>query len=279
MKINNILTLSALISTTIISCKPPGGDIVISDFESDTYGNWNVEGNAFGSGPSRSAESDTWTVKGYQGERFVNSTGSDDSIGKLISPPFTIDKKYINFLVGGRLEEGKCGINLLVDNNIVKTYPSADHWNAPSMNLEWESWDVSDFRGKQAVIEIVDRLPGYRGIALVDQIYQSNENKVTDLFDLNVRRTVTIDDQYLNVPIKEGTRLQRMSLLLGDQVIGEFQVELAEAAPDYWMFLDAGQWNGKEIEIQIAKIAKDSKGLNSIVVDNTVRGFDSFYTM
>jgi fructan beta-fructosidase len=278
MRINKVLTLWTLISTFIISCEQQGGDIIIADFESDTYDNWNVEGSTFGTGPSRSVESDRLLVKGYQGEGFVNSSGSGDSTGRLISPPFTIDRNYINFLAGGMLEAGECGINLLVDNHIVRTYPGPDDWNAPSMNLEWASWDASDLKGKQAVIEIVDRQPGRRGVALVDQIYQSNKNRVTDLYDLNARRRFPIEDQFLNVPIKEGTRLQRMCIFLGDQMIREFEVELAEAEPDYWMFLDVGKWKGKEVTIQIEKIAKDSKGLNSIFVDNKVRGFDSLYS-
>ena len=271
-----MLLLSALISIIAFACQE--GNILIADFESETYGDWNTEGNAFGASPSRSAESDGLTVTGYQGEGFVNSSGSEDSIGKLISPPFTIDRKYINFLVGGVLEKGKCGINLLVDNDIVRTYPGPDDWKTPSMNLEWESWDASDLQGKQGVIEIVDLLPGVRGIALVDQIYQSDKNKVTDLFDLNARRTFTIEGRYLNVPVKRGARLQRMNIFLGDHLISDFAVELAEAEPDFWMFLDAGKWKGEEVTVQVERIARDSKGLNAIFVDNTVRGFDSLYS-
>jgi sucrose-6-phosphate hydrolase SacC (GH32 family) len=60
-------------------------------------------------------------------------------------------------------------------------------------------------------------------------------------------------------------------------MVREFQVELAESEPDYWMFLDVREWQGKEGVIQIAKMAKESKGLKSIFVDTTVIGFDSLY--
>ena len=36
----------------IVSSQARGQDIVVVDFESDSYGEWKVEGDAFGTGPT-----------------------------------------------------------------------------------------------------------------------------------------------------------------------------------------------------------------------------------
>ena len=80
---------------------PPAGT-ALDGFESGSYGDWTTTGSAFGSAPAAGALPDQQTVTGYSGTYLVNSyNGGDASAGSLTSPDFTIDKQYLNFLVGG----------------------------------------------------------------------------------------------------------------------------------------------------------------------------------
>src|SRR5262249_50339521 len=95
-------------------------DILVADFEGDDYGAWKVEGSAFGNGPARGTLPGQMPVSGFLGKGLVNSfVGGDDSTGKLTSPPFRIERKHVNFLIGGGKYPGQTCINLLVDGKIV----------------------------------------------------------------------------------------------------------------------------------------------------------------
>ena len=73
-----------------------------ADFEGTNYGSWNTTGTAFGSGPASGTLPGQQPVSGYLGSKLVNSFLSGDSTtGTLTSPGFTVNKDYLNFLVGG----------------------------------------------------------------------------------------------------------------------------------------------------------------------------------
>jgi fructan beta-fructosidase len=93
----------------------------------------------------------------------------------------------------------------------------------------------------------------------------------------NQERTIKIKMKYLNIPVKQGIHPQLLSISQGGKLVREFAVELAEAEPDYWMFLDVSGWYGKKVTLKIDTLPKGSQGLKSIFQDNTVRGFDSLY--
>src|SRR5437764_662784 len=97
-------------------------DILVADFEGDTYGEgWKTTGTAFGTGPAKGALPGQMPVSGYLGKGLVNSfKGGDASTGTLTSPEFKIERKYINFLIGGGKHAKTC-INLLVAGKPVRT--------------------------------------------------------------------------------------------------------------------------------------------------------------
>src|SRR4051812_42288615 len=77
-------------------------DVLIEDFEGKDYGKWKVEGTAFGPGPARGPLPGQMPVSGFLGKGLVNSfCKGDDSTGTLTSPGFNVERKYINFLIGG----------------------------------------------------------------------------------------------------------------------------------------------------------------------------------
>ena len=149
--------------------EPPRAErepIVLADFEGDDYGDWAVEGEAFGRGPAHGTLPGQQEVSGFQGKGLVNTfLGGDRPHGKLTSPPFEIDRAFVNFRLGGGSHEGKTCINLLVDGTVVRTAVGRNN-----ERLEWKHWNVRDLAGKQARIEIVDRESGAWGHVNVDSI-------------------------------------------------------------------------------------------------------------
>jgi uncharacterized protein (DUF608 family) len=140
-------------------------DIVFEDFEKG-YGNWKVEGDAFGEEPPAGTLANQQSVSGFDAKRLVNTFRKGDSTtGRLTSKAFAIDRRFSAFLIGGGRQETETCVNLLVDGKAVR--------NATGRNeerLQWSHWDVSEFKGKEARIEIVDKATGPWGHINVDQI-------------------------------------------------------------------------------------------------------------
>ncbi len=144
----------------------PRDAIVYEDFEGADFGKWIVEGEAFGKAPAQGAPAPEQLLRGFLGKGLANSwPKSDQPQGKLTSPSFTIERDFINFLIGGGSHPGKTCINLLVDGRAVRTETGNN-----SDEMKWASWSVRELLGKAARIEIVDRASGGWGHIEIDQI-------------------------------------------------------------------------------------------------------------
>ena len=131
---------------------PGEEDILIANFEGREYGDWTAQGEAFGRRPAGGnphgrLENDAYS---YLGRRLVNSLGQgNEATGTLTSPKFTIERTYINFLIGGGGFEGETCVNLLVDGDVARTATGKNREaGTGSKELLWHAWDVSDLRGK-----------------------------------------------------------------------------------------------------------------------------------
>ncbi|RLS49254.1 MAG: hypothetical protein DWH87_03910, partial [Planctomycetota bacterium] len=62
-----------LAPTEVPAADPPRADLVIADFDGDSYGAWTVEGSAFGTAPARGALPGQMAVDGFLGKGLVNS--------------------------------------------------------------------------------------------------------------------------------------------------------------------------------------------------------------
>jgi non-lysosomal glucosylceramidase len=165
------LVCSATEAAARHAAQPP---VTFDDFEDGTYGNWKVEGTAFGSAP------DTGSVvpggkppKGFQGKYLVNSFAATDSkaTGKLTSKDFPINNTFISFLIAGGNFPGEECVNLIVDDKIVETATGGG-----GANLTPVHWKVEHLLGKTGHLEIVDshmESAKWRHI-LVDQIVFSD---------------------------------------------------------------------------------------------------------
>jgi sucrose-6-phosphate hydrolase SacC (GH32 family) len=121
----------------------PVGQMVF-DFEQG-LDEWIMEGDAFKNNPTTDEG-----INGRHGSRTIKS----DPIGKgkITSPEFAITKNYLTFLIGGGHYAGEEELRLLVDGKVVRTQTG----NSGNAHLSWAGWNVSDFRGRNARIEVVD---------------------------------------------------------------------------------------------------------------------------
>ncbi|MBM3848211.1 MAG: DUF1549 domain-containing protein, partial [Verrucomicrobia bacterium] len=127
-------------------------DVVFEDFETGSYSRWKVEGTAFGTEPASGKHPNQQAVEGFQGRRLANSfTHGDAPKGALRSPPFRVTHGYIRFLVGGGIPTKKARIALRLEGREVR-----DASGTNRELLEFKVWDVREFVGKEATLEIID---------------------------------------------------------------------------------------------------------------------------
>ena len=189
--------VAAIVGIPLLAEEP---DLLIADFEGEDYGDWKVEGKAFGKGPDEWRLFEEMEVTGQLGRGYVNSFhGGDESTGTLTSPSFEIERDYINFLIGGGGFEGETCMNLIVNDKVVRSATGPNTEDEGSEALDSKSWKVVELKGEKAQIQIVDKREGGWGHILVDHIVQSDlEVRIIN----NVTREFTFEKKYLNLPVQ-----------------------------------------------------------------------------
>lgn len=142
---------------------------LFADFENDFAG-WTVEGTAFGNAPASGTLTNQQQVDGFTGGGYLNSYhGGDATTGKMTSPEFIIEKRFINFQIGGG-SLANVGFNIVVDNQVVETVKST----ANAERMQWRGIDVSQYLGNTAQLEIFDNATAGWGHIIVDHIVFSD---------------------------------------------------------------------------------------------------------
>jgi fructan beta-fructosidase len=251
-------------------------DILVADFEGSEYGNWKTTGTAFGPGPARGTLPNQMPVSGYLGKGLVNSYyGGDQSTGTLTSPSFKVERKYLNFLIGGGKYPGETCMNLRLDDKVVRTATGPNDHPGGSEDLDWQSWDISELEGKSVVLQIVDQRTGGWGHITVDHIVQSDRKK--DAAQLNVKRDLEIDRRYLLFPVTNRARKRNVAVYQHGEIVRQFEIELADQAPDWWAFLDVSAWRGRHLAISVDRLPSDSRGLASIYTSDEIPAQEPMY--
>jgi hypothetical protein len=171
-------------------------------FELGTLEGWTKSGTAFDSQPTfenNVAARRPDVEVGHEGNYWVGTfenrrnasapfggTQGDEKTGRLISPDFTVEKRYISFLIGGGRGSGRnetLMVRLLgvgADGRTAQV-KVATGWDEEEMQRE--VWDVYALRGKKARIEIVDEATGPWGHINVDDF------QFSDVAPVNARAT------------------------------------------------------------------------------------------
>lgn len=155
-------------------------DILFDDFERDEYAPWTAAGTAFGRGPIAASQVINYQGDlGMHGQHAVNTHSSapandvvarDAHTGTLTSPPFTIERDYLRFLLGGGGHEGQTCVNLLVDDQIVLSVTGAN-----DNKMKPHTWNVRPWAGKTARLQAVDQATGGWGNIGLDYIVFSDQ--------------------------------------------------------------------------------------------------------
>ncbi len=279
MKILRQITSSALCLLSILlssSAQTAEPDVLYADFEAKTYGDWSVTGHAFGDGPAAGTLAGQMAVSGHKGERLVNSfNGGDDAVGSLTSPVFKIERKYISFLIGGGGFEGKTCMNLLVDDKVVRTATGTNTQPGGSELLETAQWDVTEFAGKSAHLQIVDNATGGWGHVLVDQIVFTETR--APLMQTRASRELVATKRLLLLPVKNGAPMREVKVLADGKSFREFSIEAADDAPDWWAVLDVSAQHDQTLKIAVDKLSGDSKFLSSVELSDAPKDPSNLY--
>jgi fructan beta-fructosidase len=248
-------------------------DIVIADFEGKDYGAWVADGTAFGTGPARGTLPGQMKVTGFKGDGLVNSFhGGDEATGTLTSPSFTIERSHINFLIGGGGWPEETGVHLIVGGEVVRMVSGSNKRSGGSEMLHWQSMAVAEFMAEEALIRIVDRRSKGWGHINVDQIMQGDTPFVTEQ-----TRDFQVSRGLLNLPVKNGVPKTFVRLKRGEDILREFDIELAPGEPDFWVPLDLGDFQGESLTLWAQQVSRDSEGFEAILQADRLIGGENMY--
>ncbi len=162
-------SLFSYISLSLFAASIASADI--QTFEGDGFGDWQTEGKAFGLSPvHEKLDEMKKPFTNFANDAFALSAhGGEDSVGTLQSPEFRIDENYILFLIAGGDTPGKTAVQLLLDGKVVM-----EATGKKSQSFNNVVWDVSKFKGQNAVIRLVDEAKGEWGYIAADHFTQDD---------------------------------------------------------------------------------------------------------
>ena len=279
MKTSSILFCMSIVPFLIMASPGASGeDLLVADFEGVDYGDWKTTGEAFGPGPARGTLPGQMHVTSYAGKGLVNSFyKGDGTTGTLTSPPLTIERRYLTFLIGGGGYAGDTCINLLHDGNVVRTATGTNTDPGGSEELIPHAWDLKDLSGKTVTIQIVDRRTGGWGHVNVDQIVQSDKTPEIPQRPGVQTRELDLTKTYLLFPIQNGAKTTRVDLRIDGRNVREFGAELARTKEEasFWSFLDITAFRGTRATLHLSNATEESAAL--IVQSNDIPAPDDIY--
>ena len=259
------LTSIALAGLVGLSSLFAADDILINDFEAKDYGDWKVEGAAFGKGPAKGKIGGQQHVSGFEGKGLINTfLGSDIPTGKLTSPEFTIERDYLKFLIGGGHHKGKTCMNLLIDGKVALSATGPNMDDGGNEFLNWENWDVKKYKGKKAVIQIVDSLSGSWGHINVDQIVQSDKKSEKKKYPARAKRgggvalkgteiELPVTGKMLLLPCTGGKGGGHLTVKVGEELVHNLKCTFApnKDAVSWWGYIDMSEYKGKTAKLYV----------------------------
>jgi sucrose-6-phosphate hydrolase SacC (GH32 family) len=201
---------------------------VFANFEGVRYDEmgWTSAGPAFGAETGWRGQGGQ-PVSGFLGNRLASSYVNGDYLtgSTLTSPSFTITKNCINFLIAGGNHPGQTCINLLVNDQVVRTATGDD-----SDVLKWAGWNVADLKEQVGKIQIVDDYGGLWGRIYIDQIMFSDI--LTDNRKEHANWVDYGSDFYAPKVVRDYDGLEQNVTWLG--WIGSWLYETNRPAPTNW---------------------------------------------
>ena len=234
--------------TLLAATSASGGPVVVFDLEG-SFDGWTIEGAAFGETPARGTLPDQMAVTGQRGEGYANSFhGGDAAVGTLTSPPFRVGQDYLRFLRGGGMDPQRLQVNLLSGGEIVRTATGTQNRPGGSERLEWVEWDVSDLRGVEVRLQIVDAATGGWGHLTLDHVVH-DDAALPPLGDVLV--PIRGEGRFLNLPVATGDPSRRVDLLADGEAVRWFDIQLSDQ-PEFWVSLPVETFGDAELSLRVA---------------------------
>ncbi|WDQ16170.1 glycoside hydrolase family 32 protein [Rhodopirellula sp. P2] len=253
-------------------------DLVVADFEGDSYGDWITEGDAFGTGPAKGTLPGQMQVSGYAGSGLVNSfQGGDRTTGTLTSPPFEVERDYLTFLIGGGGHANQTCMNLLVDGQVIQTITGENTNSGGSEALAPAFWNLSELAGQTVQIQIVDRATGGWGHINVDHLVQTNIKPNLPEWDRREKEFV-VTDTYLVIPIENAGRGKgQIHLFANDKEVRRYDLTIATSAEttDWYAYFTIDAYQGQNARVVATQVT--DAGFAAVRQSNHVPGEEKFY--
>jgi fructan beta-fructosidase len=251
-----IALLMASLATLHSADQPPPStkpDRVLADFEQG-YGDWKAKGEAF----NHPATDICGGVKGFAGKGLADSWDPDrwSLAGTLTSPEFTIDRNFIRFLIGGRSDSSRTGLQLLIDGK-----PEFYAGGASDRQLRPGVFDVSAFQGRKAQLVINDA--GVWEYVMVDDIVASDSPGEGVNVVHPISQCVPVDKEmdlagarYLVLPINNLAPQVDCILEVDGRPKKNLQMRLAIDVPvDFWASYPLDDLSGQKLRFHSNKAA------------------------
>ncbi len=134
---------------------------------------------------------------------------------------------------------------------------------------------MREFIGHDASLEVVDRRTTGWGHINVDQIIQTDRKPVVDR--KNALRELTVEKRFLHFPVKNGAPRKKIEVLRAGTAVRFFDIELADAEPDWWAFLNVTEWKGERLTIKVNTLREESQALELISDGDEIKGAEELY--
>ena len=99
---------------------------------------------------------------------------------------------------------------------------------------------------------------------------------VQDIHPTNTR-DIHAAYHWLWFPVKNRAEKRGVTITCGGKVVQYFEIELADAQPDWWAPLDISRWKGETLTVSIHPLPETSRGLEQITQSDKNSGVDDLY--
>jgi fructan beta-fructosidase len=91
-------------------------------------------------------------------------------------------------------------------------------------------------------------------------------------------RQMFITNNLLNLPVSNNGPSRHVTITVGGIAVRDFDINLADGAPDWWSFVDVSAFQGQTATITVDNLSAGSTGLSSIVQSNGIVGATNLYS-
>jgi len=151
-------------------------------------------------------------------------------------------------------------MNLLIDGKVVYSATGPNKQPGGSEFLNWENWDVKKYKGKKAVLQIVDDASEGWGHVNIDQISQGDKpakkkkgpaRRSAPTPEPENAQEIKVTGKYIIFPVSNRGKRGRMTITVGDQLVHNLDCDFPpnKDAIDWWTYLDMAEYVGKTAKI------------------------------